>query len=937
MSVAAPWWLAALALVPVLAFLTFRWLRQGRTGVSGARGGAFVGLRAAAVALLVAALCGIGLSRFTRRISLVVLVDQSSSVTAAQRADGLKAAEAVRGGLSRGDSVALVRFGAEAEMETLSPGDPILADAGGVRADATDIAGAIQLGLARAAGSGAPRLLLLTDGRQNRGSAAQAAAAARSLGARIFPVPLGAGDPAAGVEVAVQDVSAPSRVRQDEPHEVTVSVRSRSATRALVTLLRDAEPAATRALQLEAGENVVQFSGSFSDKGLHEWDALVQAPGDGVAQNNHGRRFVEVSGPPAVLYVSTPGRESPSLLSAFAAQGITAVRIEAAALPGTLAGYLPYDAVVLDNAPGYGISNEKMETIARYVRDAGGGLLMVGGESSFGAGGYYKTPIERILPVDMDVKSPVDLPRLSLVIMMDKSGSMGGAASIGEEKLDVVKSAALSAMESLNPFDTVGVLAFDADWEWAVKPTSAGESERIAQDLSTLSSGGGTIMYPALQEAARVLEESPSPLRHLIILSDGLTDAADFEGLVKGMARNRITVSTVAVGADADAVLLEDIARWGGGRTYATNDPRDVPRIFMTEASLAGQGLLMEKSFLPRQTSAAESLRGISVEGMPALKGFVLTYMKPGAEMDLSALYGAPLLASWRYGLGRTAAFTSDLRGRWSGAWLSWDQFPRFISQLARWVERPSDSGILHPAVTVSSGKASLTVDASDTLGEFVNGLDITAVVIAPGGTSSSFGVPQTGPGTYQSGFTAQEVGDYTVTLSAQSEDSRLAPVSVGVNVPYSEEYRMLGTDTALLSNLAAVTGGRVISSAQDSAAISEALRREQGAAGSGSDAWRPLLLASLLLFFADIAVRRLPAGILERVRAFLGARRGPHGISYDELAVMVKKARDEERTQLHRRITGMVRDGRVDPDLAAYLYIARLRSRKASEETKKE
>ena len=145
-----------------------------------------------------------------------------------------------------------------------------------------------------------------------------------------------------------------------------------------------------------------------------------------------------------------------------------------AALPGTLAGYLPYDALILDDVPGFGISNEKMETIARYVRDAGGGLLMVGGDASFGAGGYYKTPIERALPVDMDVKSQVQLPRLSLVIVVDKSGSMGGTVPTGETKLDVVKSAALSAIELLNPFDRVGLLAFDADWEWTVPLTERG-------------------------------------------------------------------------------------------------------------------------------------------------------------------------------------------------------------------------------------------------------------------------------------------------------------------------------------------------------------------------------------------------------------------------------------------------------------------------------
>ena len=157
----------------------------------------------------------------------------------------------------------------------------------------------------------------------------------------------------------------------------------------------------------------MQFSAVFPQRGLQAWDALVEAPSDASPENNHYRRFVEVTGPPQVLYVARPGHESPALLAALAAQGITAVEREPGRdCPVRLPGYLPYDALILDDVPGYGISNEKMETIAHYVRDTGGGLLMIGGPSSFGSGGYYKTPIERILPVDMDVKSQVQLPRV---------------------------------------------------------------------------------------------------------------------------------------------------------------------------------------------------------------------------------------------------------------------------------------------------------------------------------------------------------------------------------------------------------------------------------------------------------------------------------------------------------------------------------------------
>jgi hypothetical protein len=444
-------------------------------------------------------------------------------------------------------------------------------------------------------------------------------------------------------------------------------------------------------------------------------------------------------------------------------------------------------------------------------------------------------------------------------------------------------------------------------------------------------------MYPALEEAERVLAASPSPLRHVIILTDGLTNAGDFPGLVAKMAKERITVSTVSIGEDADAKLLQTLASLGGGRAYATNDPRDVPRIFMTETNLVSRGLLVEKGFFPQLGSAGEMLRGVDLGSMPALKGFVLSYAKQGAETNLSALYDAPLLASWRYGLGRTAAFTSDMRGRWSASWLAWSQFPRFAAQLVRWLERSSGSEVLHPRLSLDNGRAAISVDAYDSVGKFVDGLSISGVVIGPEGDRTEIAVPQKGPGLYEAGIDAGREGDYMVSLSASGENA--APTTFGMSIPYSDEYRMRGVNVGLLSQLSAATGGRLIASASDAAGLAALLKREPGATGVGDTAWQWLILAGLLLFFLDIVVRRLvvPEGLRERIAARLRGLRPEAGPSYEDLAVMVKKAREEERSKIRQRIAGSVREGSLDADLAAYLYIARLHSRRAEkEETKK-
>jgi Ca-activated chloride channel family protein len=660
---------------------------------------------------------------------------------------------------------------------------------------------------------------------------------------------------------------------------------------------------------------------------------MVEAGADRFAENNRFTRLVEVTGSPAVLYVSSPGRRSAALLSALAAQGIGAVERNASAVPGTLVEFLPYDAVVLDDVPGFSFSWEKMETIERFVRDAGGGLLMIGGAHSFGAGGWFETPVERALPVDMDVTSQAQLPRLALVIVTDKSGSMQGTVATGETKLDVVKSAALSVLELLNPFDRVGLLAFDADYEWTVPLTEAQNREQVAADLATLQPGGGTILYPALEAAYRELAGIEAAVKHVIVLSDGLTNPGEFEQLARAMRAAKITVSTVAVGDDADVKLMADIASWAGGRTYATADPRNVPRIFMTETLLASRGLLVETRFLPQAIAPQELLSGIAPSSLPPLLGFVLTYAKQGATRVLGALHDAPLLATWRYGLGRAAAFTSDLTGRWGREWVTWESFPRFAAQLVRWIQPPVTSEVLHPAVSISGGKGAITVDAWDALGEFVNGLEVSAVVAGPQRDRREVALPQSGPGRYEGTFAAEGAGDWVVTVSARSANGAVSVRTVGVSVSYPEEYLDAGLNRDLLEGLAAATGGGVVDPG-DAGSLERLLRRERGTSSRQVALWPLLAALALGCFFLDIAVRKftLPEGLRERLGKLFGRMAGARGWSYEELAAMVQKARDEDRRKLRERISGMAADGKVSSDLAAYLYIARMRSGKHGE-----
>ncbi len=962
MRLLSPGYLLFLLAIPPLIWLSLR--AQARVAAAAGKADAlspgrrrlFIAMRISALALLVLALAGPSVSRSTGGIAVVFLLDESESVSPEGHDRAVQMIETIRSGLSRDDHALLVRFAGNAVAEELTPEARVPIEAvQEMDRSSTDIGRAIQFALAQLPEEGSRKLVVFSDGNENRGKAAEAAALARSFGVQVFSVPIVL--PQTQSEVSVEAILAPERVRVGEPHEITALVKSRTRTAARISLFRDGAPIGVQNGILEAGENSVSVTASLPEAGLHSYEALVETPDDQFLQNNHGKRFVEVTGKPTVLYVSKRGARSSALLAALETQRIAVVEKEPAELPGAIQGYVPYDGIILDNVPGYALSFEKMQLLELYVRDVGGGLLMIGGDTSFGAGGYYKTPIERILPVDMDVKSQVQMPLLSLVVLTDKSGSMGSNVPTGETKLDVVKSAAIAAIELLNPFDRVGLIAFDADWEWTVPITEARNRELVADELSTLSPGGGTDLYPALLEAHRVLAATPSALKHIIIISDGLTQKADFGREISRISRDKITVSTVAVGEDADRELLSDMATVGKGRYYFTSDPTTVPRIFVTETMLVSRGLIMEKRFLPQASPGSEILQGIPRSTIPPLDGFVLTYLKTGAEEALRALYDAPLLATWRYGLGKAAAFTSDLKGRWAKSWIPWSGYARFSAQLVRWIQRPVSYEVLKPVIAFAAGKGNISVDAVDEMSAFVNGLDLRAVILGPGGSREEVRLRQTAPGLYQGSFRAEKTGDYAVTIASPSSPDT-APRTIGMSLPYPDEYRDIGVNTTLLSSLAAATGGaslplsaaapdssseerRELIMAQDTAEAAgwRALyKRDSRGIMESSPLWPFLVLAALFAFFLDIAARKftLPEAARERLEALFTRMRRRENYDYGDLARMVTTAKEEEKRKLREKISGMTNAGKIDPDLAAYLYIARLKGRTREKEAEK-
>ncbi|MFQ5904012.1 MAG: VWA domain-containing protein, partial [Candidatus Binatia bacterium] len=679
----------------------------------------------------------------------------------------------------------------------------------------------------------------------------------RSQGVPVWVLPV---NPSQGKnEIYLSELVLPHQVDSAESFEVRGAIESLYEAPARVKLLRDGVIQREGAITLRAGTNWVSFGESLRDRGSHTFELLVESAEDTLPENNLLQGVVEVKGPPRVLYLHSQEDTQRFMARVLAVQGYSVVEASPEKRSLSLPEISAFDLLVLDNVPAYRLSQSKMEAMERYVRDLGGGLIVIGGAQSYGAGGYYRTPLERVLPVEMRPPSRLDLPHVALLFVLDKSGSMGEGPR-GATKLDLARAAAASAVDIMNPTDQIGILAFDSKWEWVLPFRQVGEVEWISEQLSSLQSDGGTDLYKAMIEAHRSFTAKEAAIKHLLVLSDGLTDKRDFHSLVEKMAREGITVSTVAVGQDADLALMAEIAEDGKGRGYMTIDPRTIPQIFTTETLLISRDLLVEELAYPKVTVAVGPLKGFSRRRIPPVRGYVLTHPKPLSDL-LMKVGKDPLLVSWRYGLGKVVAFTSDLSGRWGKEWVGWENFPQWASQLARSAMRRVSENRIQTEFRQEGEEVTAVVNFLSRAGGFINHLKLRGNLSGPDQATLVRPFQQIAPGRYEGRFSAAKRGVYLLTIFEEGEKGKepFAAATVPFIAPYPREYRELKPNTALLSRLAEETGGEVLKPDKMEDGLKRLFTPEPGKSSSAQETWWAFSGLMLFFFLADLALRRLP------------------------------------------------------------------------------
>ncbi|MCX6645520.1 MAG: VWA domain-containing protein, partial [bacterium] len=763
----ALWLFIVIPFFVMLHYMSFSDLGRFQRGLS-------LFLRILLIAFLILALADTRLIQKSDKLSVFFLLDGSRSMGQGSMDPMLGYIhEAAQNINEKSDQAGVISFGRDAFVEAglgtdLEGVQDVQSD---IQPDFTNLSGAIDLALASFPTDTGARIVVLSDGNENLGDSLTSARIATNRNVEIDVVPFG--EPTTG-EVTAGRLILPRRVEENEVFDVRAVIEAESETDATVEVYENENLIGTQDVHLVPGKNVFTFPRQQTEGGFVSYRVQVRAEGDVEGANNQATDYTIVEGQPRVCYVSGDPMEQPNLVNALQQEGIQADYRDLSGLPTSLISMAPYDVIIFSDVGAELLSPETMQAYQSYVRDLGGGFAMIGGENSFGPGGYFETPFEEMLPVDFDLTRKEYIPSIAIMLVIDSSGSMAGMEPSGEIEVELAKQACRLVVDLLQPNDQFGVVTFQSVGKWVVPFGELGNKQGAIDQIGTIRGGGGTSMYTGMAPAFEALRTADAKIKHMIVLSDGQTEPGDFDGIVNQMNQNDITLSAVGIGSYANEELLERLTERGGGNYYHCVDSRSIPQIFTKETFMAGNRALVEESFqaVPNQPSPITD--GIDMATSPPLLGYVSTNIKPLATEALQTHRNDPLLAHWQYGLGRSLAFTSDTKAHWAARWLNWPGYKQMWTQAARWLVGGTMPGNLVPNIYFRSGKAYVSVDAIDRDGEMITDAVIKANVAFPEGDISELDLFQVAPGRYEASVDATQIGSYFVNIYQEDGEGNM-------------------------------------------------------------------------------------------------------------------------------------------------------------------
>lgn len=905
----APGYLWLLTLLPLVAIYGYRHLQSlGRVRCMLA-----ILLRGIVIGAVVFAIAGARLAWTTDRVSVMYVLDQSESIHPDQREVMYEYARrnvAEHRSVSREDLAGVILFGADASIDVPPFRDDLPSVSGRsqieIRTDATNLEQALTLAAASMPTDTRRRIVVLTDGNQTHGQAEKVAASiiASGIGIDFVAIP-----PQSGADIIVERIDMPTEIRTGQPLEARVVIEnippnsvdaeqpdaaeviegeehatqaSRGAVKGRLRITRtfggEEELLAEQTVEVAPGKNMFPLRHTITRPAPYTYSAqfIADAPAsDSRPQNNRSSTFVNVRGKSRVLLIepASQSEDWTSFVNMLRDESIEVTVQPSDATFTSLAELQAYDAVILANVPRVGddsantislFTDDQINLLVRNTQQLGAGLLMIGGPDSLGAGGWTGTELETAMPVDFEIKNAKVNAVGALALVIDSSGSMEG------EKMVLSRAAARAAVMMLGPSDSLGVISFDSGAHEIIPMQKIGQRSHMLPMIGRIRAGGGTNMFPAMRQAFAELARVEASVKHMIVLTDGQTNPGDFLGLVEQMKDAGITVTSVAIGQDADVNLLRRIANAGGGKVYHVISPKAIPQIVMRESRRVSRPLIFESGpgVQPQITYSHELLLGVDTP--PPIHGYVMTTMKdsPLAQSLITAPGPQdtphPILAVWQYGLGRSAVLTTDGGQRWASDWNAWPGDAKLMGQLVRWLMRPAgDTGQFSLATIVRDNDVEVVVNALDAEDQFLNFLEPAGSVLGPDMQPILLTLRQTSPGRYAGAFTTDQAGSYFIQVVP---DASSAPLTTAVTVSATKEYRARQINVPLMQRVAKLqtdksSGGDVVRLDQANAEEPFDLNPYRGglaAIGAIRDAWPMLVLLACCLFGMDVMVRRI-------------------------------------------------------------------------------
>lgn len=715
--------------------------------------------------------------------------------------------------------------------------------------EATDLSSAVTLANAIFPAGVSRHIVLITDGQETAGSLENAAREAAVSGVRIHALPV-TGEQRPDVRVTSL-VSSQSRVNEGATIDLTATLEASIAGEGRVRLFENGLEVDSQEISLEVGGiQQITFRRSPERRNTYNYRVVIEGfeGRDAIPDNNEGLAIVDVRGKPLLLYVEGEEGESKYLAEAMQREGFRFEIRGPNGFPNNLRDLAGYDAIIFSDVSALEIGEAGMTAIRDYVERLGGGFVMIGGPKSFGVGGYYRTPIEEILPVKLRGPDHEEHQSSALALVLDRSGSMSGP------KIEICKSAAIATADLLEDTDYIGVYAFDSSVHTVVEMTRVSSTTAIANQISLLASGGGTNIKPGMELARAELNKVKAKIKHMIVLTDGQTSGEGYQQLAAACNAEGITISTVAVGGGAQTALLQTIAAAGGGKSYVTMDPNAITRIFTQDTMMHTGRLIREEPFQAELVEQHPMLRNWEDAEAPRLLGYVKTNRRSIAQVPLVTDQGDPLLAHWQFGLGKSTAFTSDCKSRWGVLWVEgWDGYSRFWSQVLRETARPPQGRNMDIWLEEDGEETKIFVDLLEDAGSRRNDANVEAEIFfvpanALGSSMREFAkktLEQEGSGLYATTFRPENAGVYFV--QAQTGAQR---VSAGHVHNPSSEVATGQINRALLATAAELTDGQLLDDDSE-------LELTGAADARYVELWPYFVLAFLALLIVDIGIRR--------------------------------------------------------------------------------